>query len=309
MTAGLGLGWRMITIYCALYQEAQGLISAYRLKKETARRHFQVFSSEEQGVRVVVTGVGAIAAAAAVAEISTCYLPERTDLLLNFGSCAGGEDFPIGQMYLCHKLTEEISGRTFYPDVLYQHPFSEAEIVSTARVMDEKSVAEGACLYDMEAAAIYQAGSYYYGTHQMIFLKAVTDHGFAEKERGAINSGIFAGEQAFTLQVFEEKMEQVSDELISYINTLRKICDWQNESVSDEKERKKEAQDEAKRLGEALHFSVTMQAELSQLLFYWKLTGVYYDEFFETYKEQGRLPAKDKREGKRILEELKARLL
>lgn len=295
----------MITIYCALYQEAQGIISAYQLKKETARNHFQVFSSEEQGIRLMVTGVGAIAAAAAVAEISTCCPPERTDLLLNFGSCAGGADFAIGQMYLCHKLTEESSGRTFYPDVLYQHPFSEAEIISTARVMDERSVAEGACLYDMEAAAIYQAGSYYYGTHQMIFLKAVTDHGIVEKERGAINSGSFA----FPLQVFEEKMEQVSDGLISYINTLRKICDRQRESVADEKEQKREAQDEAKRLGEALHCSVTMQAELSQLLLYWKLTGADYDKLFEAYREQGRLPAKDKREGKRILEELKARLL
>lgn len=37
----------------------------------------------------------------------------------------------------------------------------------------------GARLYDMEAAAVYQAGAYYFGPHQMTFLKVVTDHGVA----------------------------------------------------------------------------------------------------------------------------------
>ena len=77
----------MITVYCALYQEAQELIRIYHLKKETDRRHFQTFSSEEAKIRLVVTGVGT--AATAVAETSTVYPPGKTDVLVNFGSCGG----------------------------------------------------------------------------------------------------------------------------------------------------------------------------------------------------------------------------
>ena len=40
----------------------------------------------------------------------------------------------------------------------------------------------GQTVHDMEAAACYEAGNFYYGPHQMIFLKVVTDHGI-EKER------------------------------------------------------------------------------------------------------------------------------
>ena len=69
---------RMLTIYCALFGEAQEIIKIFQLKKETKNTHFQVFSDVEQKIRLVITGVGAIAAATAVAEISTCYPPRQT---------------------------------------------------------------------------------------------------------------------------------------------------------------------------------------------------------------------------------------
>ena len=80
----------MRTIYCALYGEAQEIIHTFQLKKETGQTHFQVFSDEEKSVRLVITGVGAIAAASAVAEISAVYPPGREGFLLNFGTCAAG---------------------------------------------------------------------------------------------------------------------------------------------------------------------------------------------------------------------------
>ena len=47
------------------------------------------------------------------------------------------------------------------------------------RSIAEKPSAE--ILYDMEAAAIYQAGIHFFGPHQMIFLKIVSDRGIIEK--------------------------------------------------------------------------------------------------------------------------------
>ena len=46
-------------------------------------------------------------------------------------------------------------------------------------------------LVDMEAAAIYQAGNYYYAPHQMLFLKVVTDHGTTQEPQSAGVENIF----------------------------------------------------------------------------------------------------------------------
>jgi hypothetical protein len=281
----------MITVYCALYQEAQGFIHAFQLKKETGQRHFQVFSNEEAKMRVVITGVGAVAAAAAVAELSTCYPPGEQDMLVNFGSCAAAEGYRIGQVFLCSKITEMGSGRTFYPDMLYHHPFAEASIESAPKVMTREALSgvEGLC--DMEAAAVYQAGNYYYGPHRMLFVKVVTDHG---------------AEERFNLN---EQLRAAGEQLSSYVGQLRRLCDEESESVAAKHVIRQQAAEDAKWLGGQLHCSVTMEAELTQLLLYCRLTGKDYAGMIKAYRSRGLLPAKDKREGKKRLEELKADLL
>ena len=57
----------MIYVVTALYQEAHGFIRELELKKNTAYAPFEVFDNESAGIRLVVTGVGEIAAAAATA--------------------------------------------------------------------------------------------------------------------------------------------------------------------------------------------------------------------------------------------------
>ena len=58
----------MIYVVTALYQEAHGFIRELELKKNTAYAPFEVFDNESAGIRLVVTGVGEIAAAAVVAD-------------------------------------------------------------------------------------------------------------------------------------------------------------------------------------------------------------------------------------------------
>ena len=275
----------MITIYCALYPEAQELIHSFQMKKEMGRCHFQVFSNEEKGIRLVLTGVGAVCAAVSVAEISTTYPPEETDFLVNFGSCGAGSSFPQNKIFLCNKITEAAGGRTFYPDILYRHSFTEAEITSFSRPQECTQIpAESLC--DMEAAAVYQAGIYYYGPHQMVFLKVVSDHGFSDR---------------FNKQEFSKTMKTSAKTVAEYLDQLCKIthqtkCVNQTLSLYAEK------------LKEELSCSVTMQAELDQMLRYFELAGKDYKPVIEEYRQSGRLPC-DRREGKKILEEFKSGLL
>lgn len=291
-----------LTIYCALYAEAQEIIHTFQLKKETGRTHFQVFSDEAQTLRLVITGVGAIAAASAVAEVSALFPPEETDLLLNFGTCAASPEIPEGEIFLCNKLTEECSGRTFYPDIMYRYPFLEAEVVSCGKVLfredidskqDESARARTSStrLYDMEAAAIYQAGSYSYGPHQMMFLKMVSDHGMRH----------------VTSYSCRQERETAA-KVCAFISFLLDICQDEAMKNGEKSAQRQQVKTDADRLGEELHCSVVMRGELEQLLWYWKLTHVDYDGMIADIRRQGRLPARDKREGKKILDELKGYL-
>ena len=78
----------MIYVMMALYQEAHGLIRELELKKNTAYAPFEVFDNESAGIRLVVTGVGEIAAAAATAAVCARDGADAADFLVNIGCCA-----------------------------------------------------------------------------------------------------------------------------------------------------------------------------------------------------------------------------
>ena len=80
----------MIYVMMALYQEAHGLIRELELKKNTAYAPFEVFDNESAGIRLVVTGVGEIAAAAATAAVCARDGADAADFLVNIGCCAAG---------------------------------------------------------------------------------------------------------------------------------------------------------------------------------------------------------------------------
>ena len=379
----------MITIYCALYVEAQYLIQHYELKKATESRHFQIFFNEKWKIRLVITGVGKLNATVAMAEISTIYPPAEEDLMVNYGSCAaermlmpgegeggGGACVPLGSIIMVNKLTDAESGRTFYPDMVYRHPFAEGEVVTSAQVYTAdagtrdggitkvedvglNAHAEGYAkvetaglnaqneeamkadviaptVHDMEAAAFYEAGNFYYGPHQMIFLKVVTDHGI-EKDRLQNDSGQgkdIGNEKNMTIhpaasgrERFAMIMQEAGAEVVRFIDELQSLfaseC-YDKKSVG-EKMHASEVRDSSvetlcedpicewsideNQLAEDLHCSVTMKAELMQLLKYWHLTEFNAETLIHSYYEQELLPCKDKKVGRRLLDELQNKWL
>lgn len=359
----------MVTIYCALYAEAQYLIQHYELKKASVSRHFQVFVNAERSMRVVITGVGKTNAAVAVTEISTMDLPSKEDLMVNYGSCAGepmkksgtqscdgGAVLPVGSIIMINKLTDVESGRTFYPDMIYRHPFAEGEVETSVHayaaeaggrdgvptrtdaagenVQDkemkrgeaagqsvcDESMAQaeitGWIVHDMEAAALYEAGNFFYGPHQMMFLKVVTDHGNDEidKERFAQimqTAGAPVAEFLDGMLMIVQQDEagdamgecQTAEDVTTAIgaDTL-----WKNKR---KQETQGDAQGRAERLAEDLHCSVTMRAELMQLLTYWRLARMDGKSIIDGYYAQGLLPCKNKRTGRRLLDELQNKWL
>ena len=298
----------MIYVVTALYQEAHGLIRELELKKNTAYAPFEVFDNESAGIRLVVTGVGEIAAAAATAAVCARDGADAADFLVNIGCCAVGGCEPadrdmdsgygaahaaqIGDLYVCHKITEQATGKTFYPDILYRHPWKERELVTGMQPL-QRAAAHGA-LYDMEAAAVYQAGIRFFSPDRMIFLKVVSDFGIAGQER-------------MTAEALTGLLEQHVKEIAAFLANLREAADEEetlrNDCILQEDEMVLE------RLFAALHCSQTMRASARQYITYAALTGYDWKAELKEWYARGLLPCKDRREGKVRLEELKQVLL
>ncbi len=276
----------MIYLFTALYCEAELFIKKFRLEKVLENVRLQEFYQEEAGIRLTVTGVGEIAAAAAVSSTCTACKPREGDMLLNVGTCAhiaGNQG-----VFLCNKILEQTTGKTFYPDLLYRHHLQEERIVTGMLPCNSEENLDGT-LYDMEAAAIYQAGAYFFGPHQMMFLKVVSDQGAAK-------------------EVSKEKvmhlMETYQEMLFDFIGGLSAIAyaAQRNAESLQQKEIRMET------LFADLHCSKAMRDALRQHLHYWELAGREPASVIGELYREGLLPCKDKREGKLCFEEIRRRL-
>lgn len=289
----------MIYLFTAMYSEAHLLIRQYELKKETDQTHFQVFSNESRNMRLIITGTGMIAAAAAVSVVCTKYPPQDYDFLINIGICAGRSS--QREPFLCNKITEQTTGKTFYPDMLYRHPFFEAQIITGAKPFQKEDLKQSReiCLYDMEASAIYQSGSYFFGPHQMFFLKLISDSGnFEHVAPKQIQSQIAANSNK--LAAFLEQLNQIHN-TVAKITAKCQPCQSTMRSVY--------VDDITDTLCQDLHCSNVMEASLRQHIRYCILSGINYRKVIYDMYQEKKLPCRDKREGKLRFEELKKRLL
>ena len=289
----------MIYIFSAFYAEVKNIIDHYGLKKEKSPEtvRFDVFANDS--IRLVITGVGEINAAAAVSNIGGAYGILPDDEILNVGCCACfSNEICLGSIFLGNKLTEQMTGRTFYPDMLMKINLMECEIVTVTRVLNEGC---DSVVYDMEAAAVYQAAAFFVGPHRIHFIKLVSDAG-ERIDQSKIT-------ELFALQ--EEKICGYIDTLLGAGADKASIDKkTKGENIADSN-----ATDDTKsswnidRLTSDMRCSKVMGDQLSQLIKYCRLSGIDYKAVLEEYYAKGLLPCGSKREGKKCLFELKQRLL
>lgn len=282
----------MVYVFCAFYGECSGLIKHYNLKKRQTDKYyrFDVFENENQPVRIILTGQGSVMAAAAVSGAASFFGIKAEDAIINVGTCAG--DYEPGQIFICNKITEEATGRTFYPDMILRSGLPERELV-TVPVVINKPIHEyvnkdshNMALYDMEAAAIYQAANLYMGPHRMGFVKVVSDNGDIE---------------GLTPDFIKKLMAEAVDEIASYVDMF----------VTDTHDmcRAEESTQFTNQLCKDLHCSKVMENQVRQLIKYLSLEGTDYMTYINRLYDEGRLPAHDKKNGKVCLDEIKRELL
>lgn len=282
----------MVYVFCAFYGECSGLIKHYNLKKRQTDKYyrFDVFENENQPVRIILTGQGSVMAAAAVSGAASFFGIKAEDAIINVGTCAG--DYEPGQVFICNKITEEATGRTFYPDMILRSSLPESELV-TVPVVIRKSIHEYAnkdshnmVLYDMEAAAIYQAANLYVGPHRMGFVKVVSDNGDIEGLTPDFIKGLMA-----------EAVDEIASYVDMFVTDTHDIC------------RAEESTQFTNQLCKDLHCSKVMENQVRQLIKYLSLEGTDYMTYINKLYNEGRLPAHDKKNGKVCLDEIKRELL
>ena len=168
----------MITLITALYTEAKEFIHTLQLKKCPKETLYQLFEGEQ--IRVVITGAGMISATAAIARHFTKYPAQSgRDIVINIGIAgyapAEKSNVSIGDLFFVSKITEQATGRTFYPDILYRHDVPFLPLTTVPTVCDNFSTFVEETLIDMEASALYQALLPHISTDRMLFFKVVSD--------------------------------------------------------------------------------------------------------------------------------------
>ncbi|MGO4996213.1 hypothetical protein [Oribacterium sp. Sow4_G1_1] len=313
----------MIHIFTALYPEAKPLIQALSLKKRATQTHYQQFLSEEGDLSLTITGVGPMQAAAVTASVLTDYDAGAQDQLLSLGTAARLTTCPAS---MCHvnKITEAATMRDFYPDMLLNTGLPEASLITGAKLYTKQESGYAADLYDMEAAAIYQAASMFLGPHQMNFLRIVTDDGLTQEEmetgmtmRTVTNAasgteskpavGTEASAPRSLAAHVTDCVEQQVDTIVTVVDKLRALM--AAEAAGHQVLTENEQQLVDKLIADA-HFSKVMADECVQLIRYAALSELDWQQPIAALYAEGLVPTRDKRAGKIILERhLRARIL
>lgn len=278
----------MIYLQLAMSCEAAPLIRALSLSAAQPLHGLKRWASQD--VTLTLSGTGPYAACACAAL--TCAEAESAhDLFVTFGTCASLlPDLSPGTLYRIHALYDLASGRPYYPDMFPDIGLPEAGIITGARVLDTASPLHGLAdcpphtLYDMESAAAHLAASRFLGPHRQAALRLVSD----------------AGESSHITQesighMVEKQLPALTAVLASFASYAASLEDVDDFTPSDE---------EVSHLCSLLRCSESMRLQLMQLMRYAGSCDISFLALLAPYIASGTLPVRDRKEGKRILEEL-----
>lgn len=266
----------MITILCAMKQEADGLIKELGLTC-TDQSVYDVYSDDR--IRLVITGIGRINAATACGYcigkfgIDDCYI--------NYGSAAGLHS----GTYLAAMIKDASTSREYFPDTA-SRTFCHATLITCDSPVNEYMLLrdsfgrrpdEAPMIYDMEGAAVFNALKRSVTPDRIIIIKTVTDN----------------GDPDFTMsrKILDSAASLVSDHIKDIAS--RPVPVHTDDALTDT-------------LSNELCCSKTMYHELSQFIKYMTASGRRNEliTHIDACRRQGLIPAHDRRHGKALLSQL-----
>ena len=216
---------------------------------------------------IVITGVGGCA----ISTISKIGLTPN-DHVLNVGICAGSEK---GKGYLINQVISDVTGRRFYPDILFDSGAEEMSITTSDKVVTD---VEDGMLYDMESSLVCDAVLKVIPPSNLAIYKVVSDSG----------------------DKFPTKNE-VTKLIRDHIDEIKKIAE-----LLTAKGDSKEYEFLPEGIFEEMRLTQYMRNELKDLEHYCAAAGREEEllALIEKMRREDRLPAKDKKAGREVLDEI-----
>ncbi len=159
----------MIYLHTALPAEARPLLDHYRLRAIAGEAPFRLYASGQ--VRLVVSGVGKTATAAAIAYTQARFADERGPWL-NIG-IAGHASAAIATPLLVHKAIDQANERVYYPVFSFAPPCASTSLYTVDQPTSSYRQ-EAAC--DMEASAFVETAQRFVPAELAHSLKVVSDN-------------------------------------------------------------------------------------------------------------------------------------
>jgi hypothetical protein len=232
----------MIHFVTAFDAEARPLIDHFRLRRQ-ADHGFPVYAGDDAWL--VVSGPGKVNAAAATAHLHGRAGLPWDNTWINVG-IAGHAELSQGEPRIAHKVTDGLSGESWYPALITTPPWSSASLVTVDRA--DTTYASNA-LVDMEATGFMETALRFSSSELVHVLKVVSDN--------RANPARIPGPS------------QVKTWFAPHMATLEKFC-RSLERLAIPLETPAEVTQQYERLTAAMHFTVSQQNRLQQLLQRWQ---------------------------------------
>ena len=216
---------------------------------------------------IVITGVGGCA----ISTISKIGLTPN-DYVLNVGICAGKEP---GKGYLINQVISDVTGRRFYPDILFESGAEEMSITTASEVVT--SVEEG-MLYDMESSLICDAVLKVIPPSNLAIYKVVSDSGDKFPTKNEVTQ---------LIREHADEIKKIAELLTARSGT--KEYEFLPESIFED-----------------MRLTQYMRNELKDLEHYCAAAGRQEEllVLLDKMRAEERLPVKDKKAGREVLDEI-----
>jgi len=289
----------VLYIVTAMYAEAAPFIKYYKLKRDRLMKRHELYVSDEKDVCLLITKPGKVTAAMAVTEMLVTHEPVNEDFLVNVGVCGAcslstADNSNVVEhsysrstnavpdttsVFICTDILDHDTGRHYYPDMLYKHPFKEAGIETCSVVVNDKSFISMP-LADMEAAAIFQAAASFFPPHRMSFLKIPSDNLETTQVTKETVTGVIERNLAVICEWLDSLFE--SGPVIGKTSSKTGLPSHTPDFTLGEQALFDDISDR-------LNLSVTMKEQLRQLFIYRKLTKGNFDGIILPEIPEGRI--------------------
>ncbi|WP_411821576.1 phosphorylase [Leptospira sp. 'Mane'] len=256
----------MGVITFALISEAKPWIRALGAKPDRTQGRFRYFRTPEH--ILAVTGVGKLAAALAVGEISHQISKEerKHERIWNLG-IAGTTSFEksLGDFFWANRLTDDSTKKEYFPERIesfslkgeahlttFDRPVSFSKTGETKPLTNFRELTQAETksvdLVDMEASGFFEAAGLYFELEQIQIGKIISDH----------LEGTFCTEDKVT-GYMEKSLEPLLSDFL-------KPFPWETKETLPLPEKT-----QWREIGTSLHFTESMLVELEKTILYFKL--------------------------------------